>query len=534
MPVKQIYLPSLLIICAAILSLFQQCTKPDLNETAISSSSTDDMITGTIAEGTYKISIAGIASKAVALTNTSVDDNEPVAVKPYNEDSTNTLWHFTPVGNYFRISNAYSGKVLSSATKTAGAQLIQNRYDTGAAQLWKAVSYPHKTFRFINKATGFVMGVNINSDKGAVEQQAAQNLQSQFFQLTQVQAIYQDVDATNFFRRTEGWIASDGAASVVLNNGSVAWFMGDSHIDDYFYNSGKVYCLFQVRNAALLQPAGKSWYWPLTQTLTGNPYPGTKSYLKNKASDDYWMWPGCGFQPPGNDTLYVYNQPLKKTGSGAWAYGDDSLPVFAKIHTPDMKVAEYSYLQDFDGINFGLGFVKEDDGYVYAYGIKQTFIYCNIYVARFPARNPNAKWSFWTGSGWSKNIKDIKRVSEGASNGVAVSKYKDFYVAISTEFSVGCDQGLRIYAAVSRSPTGPFTKRKEFYQIPDRLEGHAPFFYAPNIHPQFENNNNELLITYDINGYGDCVNTCKAGKMDPDCYRPKAIRVPLSVMAKYK
>ncbi len=285
-----------------------------------------------------------------------------------------------------------------------------------------------------------------------------------------------------------------------------------------------------MRNAALIQPGANNWHWENTGTLIGNPYPGNRSYFKNNPSDDYWLWPGCGFQPEGNDTLYVYNAQFRKKGIGTWGWEEYGNPVWAKVTANNMQVAAYSEIQNFNGINFGIGFIKESDGYIYAFGARQTFIYNNIYVARFPANDPNARWRFWAGTGWSTNIKDVRRVGESASSGAAVVKYKDKYVIISTEFSVGCDQGKRLYFSTSNNPTERFTPRKEFYQIPERLDGHLPFFYAPNAHPQCRNEGDELLITYDINGYGDCVNTCKGGRMDPDIYRPKAIRVPYALL----
>ncbi|MEP6513167.1 MAG: RICIN domain-containing protein [Parafilimonas sp.] len=529
---KTSLLISLISLCTFI---FQSCTKPEIkNDSAINSSDETDRTDYIISDGTYKISPLNNNSQAIALAKLLQEDSVYISIRNYSADSTNHLWHFTNTGNgYYRISNAYSGKVLSApaGASNEGKQLLQLRYDTSDNQLWQIRRPQSNVYKFVNKATGLC--VNLERNGNITERAIVKNNNKQLWTLTSVNAIYCDVDANNFFRRTEGWIASDGASSIVMNDGRVLWTMGDSHIDDYFYNTGKVYCLFQVRNAALLQPANHSWHWPLTSTLIGNPYTGFQSYFKNKPDDDHWMWPGCGVQVSGNDTVYVYNQPLRKKGiGGIWDFENDSNAVWAKIRSSDMQVVQYSLLQNFNEINFGLGFIKESDGYVYAFGDRQTFIVSNVYVARFPASNPNAPWTFWTGSQWSSNIKDIRRVSEAASNGAAVVKYGNKYICISTEFSVGCDQGSHIYAAWSSSPTGPFTTRKIFYEIPDRLQGHIPFFYTPNAHPQFQNAADELLITYDINGYGDCVNTCHRGRMDPDLYRPKAIRVPFSLIDK--
>src|SRR4051812_3981525 len=65
-------------------------------------------------------------------------------------------------------------------------------------------------------------------------------------------AAHKDQAFSNFFRRTTGWIAGDGALSVPLGDGRVLWLFGDSHVDDLDPASGTIPCLFQSRNAALL------------------------------------------------------------------------------------------------------------------------------------------------------------------------------------------------------------------------------------------------------------------------------------------
>lgn len=511
-------------LLALIVLFFQHCTKPK-TENKIVSSTNDEIQTATLTEGTFKLSPAGISAKAVALQMQSIDEGIQLQLKTFMKDSTSHIWHFTAVGNgQYRISNAYSGKVLSSSSSNAGEgqPLIQTRYDTSATQLWKAKNMQAGTYKFFNSATGLCLNVESN---GTITQRSSSNSRSQLWQLSKQDAIYVDADAVNFFRRTNGWVAGDGASSILMNDGRIVWFFGDSHIDDYFLSEQKIFCLFQVRNAAMVQPSNHTWDWKQTSTLTGNPFPGTQSYFKNKANDDYWMWPERGFQLKNNDTIYVYNTPLKTTGSGQWDFTADSFPVWGKIRASDMKVVGYTMLQDFDEIDFGEGYIQEDDGYMYAFGSRQTFIEAGVFVARFPANDPNAPWTFWTGTEWSSNIKKIQRITGGATSSVNVVKYNGKYLVFSTEFSLNCDGGTHIYVSVGDSPTGPFSQRKIIYEIPDRFQGHSPLFYVPNAHTELSDAN-ELLLTYNINGYGDCIDICKGGKMDPDHYRPRAIRIP--------
>lgn len=61
--------------------------------------------------------------------------------------------------------------------------------------------------------------------------------------------VYKDTVFNQYFDRTSGWVAGDGAISFPFNNGKSLWLYGDSHIDHYDPKTKTVPCLFQVRNA---------------------------------------------------------------------------------------------------------------------------------------------------------------------------------------------------------------------------------------------------------------------------------------------
>src|SRR5438132_6799681 len=113
-------------------------------------------------------------------------------------------------------------------------------------------------------------------------------------------AAHKDQTFTEFFRRTSGWVAGDGALSVPLSDGRVLWLFGDSHVDDFDPVSGTMPCLFQARNAALLNRTNDSHN---VRTLIGQG-PGFRSWLKNSTNEAQWFWPGHGFQEHGK--VYVY------------------------------------------------------------------------------------------------------------------------------------------------------------------------------------------------------------------------------------
>lgn len=339
--------------------------------------------------------------------------------------------------------------------------------------------------------------------------------------------VYIDTNVTGFFNRTQGWIASDGALTVPLTDGSSLWLMGDSHFNDYNAATNDIPCLFQVRNCVLLQPRN-DWNWMHTTTFIGSG-PGIKSYFKLDPSDTYFSWPGAGVQI--KDTIYVLCSNLKKHDNTTFGFGSAGVDKWAKIKYPEMKVASYSPLQDFAGVNYGVAMIKDEKaGFVYVYGCKLAITSGKIYVARFPISNPNEKWTFWDGKAWTPDAKGAATIGTAPSNSISICKIKNKYLLFTSEFSVGCDQGKRIYEATASSLVGPFSAHKVIYTIPDNKNGHSPFFYGVFAHPEFVNSKNELLVTYDINGYDKCAVDCVNGRSDPNIYRPRGIRVPLKLL----
>jgi hypothetical protein len=203
------------------------------------------------------------------------------------------------------------------------------------------------------------------------------------------QVVYKDNTVTDFFRRQTGQIASDGGYSIPLSNGKVLWLMGDSHINDFRASDSTVAWLFQVHNAGLLQPVN-DWTWQHTSTLVGSDS-SIPSYIKFSPDNSHWVWPGSGFQI--GDSVYIYSSNIT-TASGGLGFTSGGNDYMAVARMSDMRVMGYYPLQNFNGINFGITFIDNHDGYMYVYGNKSTFILSDIYLARFPLNNIRAPWTF--------------------------------------------------------------------------------------------------------------------------------------------
>lgn len=337
------------------------------------------------------------------------------------------------------------------------------------------------------------------------------------------QITYKDTVFTNYFKRTTGWIAGDGAISFPLNNGKSLWTFGDTYIDNYDAATKTVPCLFQVRNAGLSMEIKN----PGTQTTyIGNGSP--KSWFQVGTDNHYWFWPGPGYA--FKDTAYIFLGRIASTGgTGSWAFKSVDSLYAAKIKISTMEVVGYAALGSKNGITFNNSIVQSGD-YNYVYGIKNNGFGNDLFVARFPINNLYADWEYFSGSNWTKDIMSAHKIHSEFTSSFDVCKVGDKFILLTTQFSVGCDQGKEIYAYTSTAPFGDFGNKKTVWTVDDTLQGHLPMFYIAAAHPEFDNGKKELLVTYCINGYGTCVNTCVNNRMNPDVYRPKAIRIPYTVL----
>jgi hypothetical protein len=282
-------------------------------------------------------------------------------------------------------------------------------------------------------------------------------------------------------------------------------------------------CLFQCRNAGMSSRLDLND----TRTLAGSG-PGFRSWFKVSTNVNEWAWPLCGFQE--GKTVYVYLAEMERAGTGGlFDFKSSGQDYWARLDAGDLHIVSFIPLQQFGQISFGNGFVRSG-GFIYAFAGKQKGLAAQVFVARFKPADLDKPWAFWDGRNWQRDVNRLQAVARTPSTSVHVCKVGDTFVISSSEFSIACDQGRGISVLTSRSATGPFSRPKKVYEIPDRYQGHSPFFYFPILHPEFVNSGNEILLTYSINNYEPCVVTCVNGKSIPDNYRPKAARVPLELI----
>jgi len=333
-----------------------------------------------------------------------------------------------------------------------------------------------------------------------------------------------DISFTEVFRHNTGWIAGDGAFSVPLPGNRSLWVFGDSYLNCYDTLTGTVPCLFQARNAAAIIENNPPYNFTTLYNKSG-----TSSFFEYGSDRKYWFWPESGFCY--NDTIIVFLARIRSTGQpGMWGFERVDSVYFAKMHLSDPETVYYSTLPSMANIDFGCSVIYHYDGYYYIYGIRSNGFGNDLFLARFRPDSLCFPWQFYNGNGWTTDISGIRKIYDEFTSSFSVTKVNNKFILFTTEFSIDCDQGKNIFALVSDKPCGPFRGKKVIWQVDDTLNGHWPMFYAVSAHPEYDNGKNELLVTYCINGYGKCIEGCVNGRMNPDFYRPKAIRVPYKLL----
>ena len=313
------------------------------------------------------------------------------------------------------------------------------------------------------------------------------------------------------------------------------WLTGDT-----FYNQvdqkGEFACnlIFPYHNAALIQPANHSWDPAKTVNITSPD--GVQIFHTNNPKN--LLWPGVGIEI-GNHVYVHCIEVITGTLNTVNQYLAEVTETDG-ITVPAVKLISIPNVTGQTKLLYSIGMINPGDGYIYAYGMGGYFS-ASVYVARFPVSQPT-KWTFWNGKIWASKPTDKPAavIGKGPINNNTVGYVNGKYVLVTMDYGFTCDVSTRnMYTAVSKSPTGPFINKKTVYVLPDYKQGHAPAYYNPTIHAEFNNGHKELLVGYCINFYNrndkentTCLTPCSNpdGSEDPNDYRPKGVRIPFSLI----
>jgi len=479
-------------------------------------------------------------------------------------------WHIIYVSTendvkYYSIRSTMSGKLLDvpSGSLVAGVQLQQSAENTVIANqmLWSINEASSGKFRITNKNSGLVL-TNQNAsivDDTPISQEVNTDADNQLWEINkQTPCSYRDDKVVKFFernKRTFGSAAFDQGSSILLSSGKTLWITQDSWDGSQLQTTKNLFRsnnFFSYGNSMFLQPSLTDWSPDNAPNITRlNSAQNRPKQICDIQPNQSFAWPSNGVEidgkvymicGEGNDLTQtmqtLYEIYPSAAGSSVWTSIRHVVPGLSNYNT----------------INYATGMVKADDGYAYIFGSRGLGYgsTIQIFVARFSQADPLNNWTFWDGSTWTNKppTTDAEytkaKLFEGTGASGAVSYVNGKYVLITLDQGFWVTSSRFARGTVSNSPTSKFASSKKIYAINEFTYGTQARYYTPNVHPQFKNDNDELLFTYSLNFNADDkqditvnasgekivngVSVVKGAYIDPYFYRVKGVRVPYSVL----
>lgn len=313
---------------------------------------------------------------------------------------------------------------------------------------------------------------------------------------------------TNQFKLKSGLTAAIGARSLTLSDGRMLWLFGKSHLNDFNSSTQKISCIANANNAAMIF-AGNNF-----STLNN----GNADFIPSNEANT-WFTPLHAYQY--YDTIFVFT---KKEGGSS----QNNKTYIAKLQFPSLQflsIDSMSLSNTIYGYNI---MVDTAIGFCYVYGLKnlKPTGENDVCLARFPMNNPYSTWVFYAKNQWINYAQNAIPVTQIPAENFTIRKIRNQFVLITQDAAFMCNQGTHIYSEIASYPYGPFLNHTQIYTIQDKIGTVTSATKQPTIHPEFTSND-ELLVTYSIDGFDPCQSTCNNNEDEPDYHRIKAIRVPL-------
>lgn len=311
---------------------------------------------------------------------------------------------------------------------------------------------------------------------------------------------------------TEG----DGMYSILLPDGRSIFLMGDSY-------TGKVVDGVRVSGNHMFRNSYNVYDKGTVTAITGGDS-HSAAVPVGWPDESRWYWPGHGFVQ--DDVLYIFQFLMYQGEEGSWGFRYESTHLL-KYCLPDIALIEDKQIPYSGEASMMFGAAALNDGgslYVYSQIDRESSDVFNpvseAYCARTTAYDIDTRWEYFTGSGWSEDPSDARRM-EGLSDVPVSSQYNVFklgdkYVLLTQHKFLNNGS---VYTFTSDTPYGPWGNRKLIYKI--TLDNPDWYCYNAMAHPQFEQDG-RILISYNVN-----TNTFSEQATNVESYRPRFFWYPI-------
>ena len=303
-----------------------------------------------------------------------------------------------------------------------------------------------------------------------------------------------------------GWVGGDSTYSVELPDGRTLWLFSDSFIGTVTSSGTPEPGMAMVHNALVAESdSGR---------LSTRTAEGPESFFANPSEDSYYWVQDAAVE---GDELVVFLSLTRTVGEQGFAWDHNAI---ARVSLPDLEVTEIiDPGEGQDHVAWGAG-VMTTPTHTYVYGVEDLEQTKHLHLARVPAGNltDRSHWEYRTADGWSPDVLQSARLTDGVANELSVSRYRDGYLMISSDTSAPFSPKINAWTACS--PQGPWRDRQTIYETPESGVG-KHFTYNAHGHPEISEDG-QLLISYNVNTFDFDELT-----RDPTLYRPRFITLDL-------
>lgn len=340
---------------------------------------------------------------------------------------------------------------------------------------------------------------------------------------TSAQEIKRDETFNDIFSRDCcGMTGADGTYSVLLPDGRTVWFFGDTFLgtvnpDNTREKRNPIF----IRNSFAIQEDDslRTLYQVKDGWESSFVIPPDATKGETYSEDSLWYWPGDGLIENGK--LKVFMSAFYKEHEGSWGFKwvRTDLVVFSLPEVELQQIKHVPYSKE-RSIHFGHAICDEADNFTYIYGLGEDK---RPYAARAKKGKVFSSWEFYSGNGWSDKVENAAPMIDiKGSEQFSIFKLKNKYVYLT---QIGDFKDNTIVTFTSDNPYTGWENRKELYKAPIPDNDTNLFVYNALAHPQFINEENELLVSYNMNSF-----ELQDLFEDATIYRPRFIRVPIEMI----
>ncbi|MCF8231033.1 MAG: DUF5005 domain-containing protein [Bacteroidales bacterium] len=322
-----------------------------------------------------------------------------------------------------------------------------------------------------------------------------------------------------FSRDCCGMTGADGTYSVLLPDGRTVWIFGDTFLGTVNPdNTREKRRPIFIRNSFAIQEEDtlRTFYQEKDGWESSFVIPPDATKGEKFSEDSLWYWPGDGFVENGK--LKVFMSAFWQAEEGGWGFRwmRTDLAVFS---LPEVTLEKIEHVPFTEGssIHFGHAVCDKAEGFTYIYGLGEDK---KPYVARAVKGSVMSPWKFYTGKGWSSDVKKAQPMLDiQGSEQFSVFKLNDKFVYLT---QIGGFDDNTIVSYTSDVPFEGWQNRQNLYK--PKVPGNDKDLFAYNAlaHPQFINDDGELLVSYNVNSFN-----LEDLFEDATIYRPRFIRVPV-------